>query len=128
MSSSELVFTLRNQRNEIDRMFSLIEAFCQENRVSEDDLFKMRLVLDEAVINVIVHGYEDTAEHAINVSLSLLAGVLTIQVDDDGMAYNPLSAPAPRFDLHRAAAHWRAWRPHHEDAGAKGRIPPRERP
>ena len=99
MSSSELVFTLRNQRNEIARMFSLIEAFCQANRVSEDDLFKMRLVLDEAVINVIVHGYEDTAEHAINVSLSLLAGVLTIHVDDDGMAYNPLNAPAPRFDL-----------------------------
>jgi len=38
-------------------------------------------------------------EHAINVSLSLDSGVLAIHIDDDGIAYNPLDAPLPRFDL-----------------------------
>ena len=99
MSSSELFFTLRNQRSEIARMFSILEAFCESNHISEDDLFNIRLVLDEAVINVIVHGFEDTREHVIDVSLSLAADVLAIHIDDDGMPYNPLSAPAPRFDL-----------------------------
>jgi serine/threonine-protein kinase RsbW len=99
MSPSELFFTLRNQRTEIPRMFSILETFCQANHISEDDLFNIRLVLDEAIINVIVHGYEDTGEHAIDVALSLTAGVLSIHIEDDGMAYNPLTAPAPRFDL-----------------------------
>jgi len=99
MSSSELSFTLRNQRSEIARMFSLLEEFCQTYQISEDDMFNVRLVLDEAVINVIVHGYEDSAEHEICVSLVLRDDLLAIHIDDDGVAYNPLDAPEPRFDL-----------------------------
>ena len=100
MSPSELTFTLRNDRSEIARMFTLLEGFCQTSGISEDDMFNVRLVLDEAVINVIVHGYEDTAEHEIHVSLALDADkLLRIHIDDDGMAYNPLDAPEPRFDL-----------------------------
>lgn len=100
MSPSELNFTLRNDRSEIARMFTLLEGFCQTSGISEDDMFNVRLVLDEAVINVIVHGYEDTAEHEIHVALSLGADkLLRIHIDDDGIAYNPLDAPEPRFDL-----------------------------
>ncbi len=99
MSPSELHFTLRNQRSEIARMFTLLEGFCQTHGISEDDMFNVRLVLDEAVINVIVHGYEDTREHEINVALSLDGPLLAIHIDDDGVAYNPLDAPQPRFDL-----------------------------
>ena len=80
-------------------MFALVEGFCLANQLSEDDQFNVRLVLDEAVINVMVHGYDDSHEHDINVSLSLESGVLAIHIDDDGVAYNPLDAPPPRFDL-----------------------------
>jgi len=80
-------------------MLYLLEGFCLANQISEDDQLNVRLVLDEAVINVMVHGYDDVREHAINVSLSLGSGVLAIHIDDDGIAYNPLDAPLPRFDL-----------------------------
>ncbi len=99
MSPSALHFTLRNQRSEIARMFTLLEGFCQLHGISEEDMFNVRLVLDEAVINVIVHGYEDTRDHAINVALALDGDLLAIHIDDDGVAYNPLDAPVPRFDL-----------------------------
>ena len=80
-------------------MLALLEGFCLANQISEDDQFNVRLVLDEAVINVMVHGYDDSHEHDINVSLSLDSGMLAIHIDDDGVAYNPLDAPPPRFDL-----------------------------
>ena len=99
MSPSDLSFTIRNQRRELGRMLTLLEGFCLANHISDDDQFNVRLVLDEAVINVIVHGYDDSHEHDIHVSLSLDSGVLAIHIDDDGIAYNPLDAPAPRFDL-----------------------------
>jgi serine/threonine-protein kinase RsbW len=99
MSPSDLTFTLRNQRSEIARMFSLLEGFCQANQISEDEMFNVRLVLDEAIINVIVHGFDDAAEHEIRVSLKLDDSVLAIHIDDDGIEYNPLDAPLPRFDL-----------------------------
>jgi serine/threonine-protein kinase RsbW len=99
MSASDLTFTLRNQRSEIERMFSLLEEFCRSNRLSEDDMYNVRLVLDEAVINIITHGYDDADEHAIEVDLALDGHLLVIHVADDGVAYNPLDAPNPRFDL-----------------------------
>jgi anti-sigma regulatory factor (Ser/Thr protein kinase) len=80
-------------------MLALLEGYCLANQISEDDQFNVRLVLDEAVINVMVHGFDDVLEHGINVSLSLDSGVLAIHIDDDGVAYNPLDAPPPRFDL-----------------------------
>jgi serine/threonine-protein kinase RsbW len=99
MSASELSISLRNQKSEISRMTAALEAFCEEHAIAEDDMFNVNLVLDEAVINVIVHGYEDSDEHEINVRLSLDHSVLTIALDDDGIPYNPLDAPEPRFDL-----------------------------
>jgi serine/threonine-protein kinase RsbW len=99
MSASDLSFTLRNQRSEITRMTALMERFCAHNGLSHDDTFNIHLVLDESIINVIVHGYEDTAEHDIHVRMRLEDGVVTIDIDDDGIPYNPLEAPEPRFDL-----------------------------
>ena len=80
-------------------MLVLLEEFCRANAISEDDMFNVRLVLDEAVINVFTHGYEDMKAHQVDVSLALHQDVLTIHIEDDGIAYNPLDAPAPRFDL-----------------------------
>ena len=99
MSQSDLSFTLRNDRSEIARMSTLLEGFCEANAIREDDMFNVRLILDEAVINVIIHGYEDSRQHEIHVALSLDSGALAVHIDDDGVAYNPLDAPAPRFDL-----------------------------
>lgn len=99
MSPSELAFSLRNDRGEIARMFSLLEPFCRAHGISDDDVFNIRLVLDEAVINVIVHGYDDTDDHVIDVSLQLTGGTLHIHIVDDGVPYNPLEAPSPRFDV-----------------------------
>jgi anti-sigma regulatory factor (Ser/Thr protein kinase) len=99
MHASELTVTLRNHRSEIARLTALLETFCRNHGVGEDDTLNVNLVLDEAVINVIAHGYEDAAEHEIDVRLLLEGRRLTIQVADDGISYNPLDAPAPRFDL-----------------------------
>ena len=99
MHASELTVTLRNHRGEIARLTALLETFCRNHGISEDDTLNVNLVLDEAVINVIVHGCEDGAEHEIDVRLLLEGRRLTIQIADDGVAYNPLDAPAPRFDL-----------------------------
>ena len=63
MSPSELSFTLRNDRSEIARMFALLEDYCRVNGISEDDMFNVRLVLDEAVINVIVHGKQPALQY-----------------------------------------------------------------
>lgn len=99
MTQTELTITLRNDRREIARLSSLLEEFCAANQLDDDDRLNVNLVLDEAVINVINHGYADNREHDILVRLALTGDCLRIDIEDDGIAYNPLDAPAPRFDL-----------------------------
>src|SRR5262249_35907348 len=92
-----------SRRSEIARLAVIIQQFGADNELSDDDIMRIRLVLDEIVVNIVAHGYEDagdTHEHDIHVRLCLDdRGVLTIRVMDDAREYDPRLAPAPRFDL-----------------------------
>ena len=96
-SSASIV--LVNQRQEVERLSQFVERFGASHHLSTDDLLDVNLVLDEIVINVIAHGYEDDGEHQIHVRLALDGDVLTIQVEDDGRAFDLAGQPSPNLDL-----------------------------
>jgi anti-sigma regulatory factor (Ser/Thr protein kinase) len=97
MSSVSAVFV--NRRTEIERVVELAERFGEEHQLPAEVVMSIHLVLDEVVANIISHGYDDTAEHQIHVTLALDESVLTIRVEDDGRAFDPLAAPPPDLDL-----------------------------
>jgi serine/threonine-protein kinase RsbW len=94
---------LAGKRSEIPRLAEIIQRFGSDNRLSVDDIMRIRLVLDEIVVNIVAHGFEDAGDanhHEIQIHLGLDdREVLTIRVTDDARAYDPRLAPAPRFDL-----------------------------
>jgi anti-sigma regulatory factor (Ser/Thr protein kinase) len=94
---------LASRRSEIPRLAGIVRQFGTDNHLSDDDIMRIRLVLDEIVVNIVAHGYEDagdTNRHDIHVHLCLDdRDVLTIRVTDDAREYDPRLAPAPRFDL-----------------------------
>jgi anti-sigma regulatory factor (Ser/Thr protein kinase) len=97
MCSASVV--LVNRRKEIERLGRFMERFGEQNRLPADEVLDTNLVLDEIIINIIAHGYDDDHEHQIHVSLALDAGLLTIQIEDDGRPFNLLEAPPPNLDL-----------------------------
>lgn len=100
--SSTLSVEIVNKRTEIPRLAEIAERFGRVHRLSEDAVADIQLVLDEMVINVIRHGYEDVGDlavHHISITLRLRADVLTIELKDMARAYDPREAPVPRFDL-----------------------------
>ena len=94
---------LASKRSEIPRLAEIVRQFGAANHLSVDDIMRIRLVLDEIVVNIVAHGYEDagdTDHHDIHLHLALDdRDVLTIRVTDDAREYDPRTAPAPRFDL-----------------------------
>jgi anti-sigma regulatory factor (Ser/Thr protein kinase) len=94
---------LASKRSEIPRLAAIAQQFGADNHLSDDDIMRIRLVLDEIVVNIVAHGYEDvgdTNHRDIRVQLALDDfDVLTIRVTDNARAYDPRLAPAPRFDL-----------------------------
>ncbi len=91
--------TVRNHRSELARVGRLIEAFGEAHALSPDLIFKVNLALDEVITNIVLHAYDDQAEHGIGVGLDLKTDALTITVEDDGRAFDPLSVAPPDLDL-----------------------------
>jgi anti-sigma regulatory factor (Ser/Thr protein kinase) len=94
-----LSVVVANDRREIARLNRLVEEFGRAARLDEDDTTDINLLLDEFVSNVIKYGYDDKSEHQIQVTVELDGRHLTIRIQDDGKAFNPLEAPEPDLDL-----------------------------
>ena len=97
--NSETVLLVRNDTSELVRLNTFLGAFWAENRLPEDLAMDVTLALEEVFLNVIQHGYADTAEHEILVRLALETGAVTLTVEDDGVPFNPLDLPPPDLTL-----------------------------
>ena len=96
---ASISIALTNNRYELVRLAEVVERFGAEQRLPDDTLTNVNLVLDEIVSNVIKYGGAGNAAGAIDVSLVLEGERLTIDVSDDGIAFNPLEAKPPDLDL-----------------------------
>ncbi|MCX7019700.1 MAG: ATP-binding protein [bacterium] len=86
---------LKNDLSEIQRLSVLAETFSGEQALPSSALFDMNLVLEEIISNVIKYAYNDDGAHQIMVRLRVHGDELSIEVEDDGLPFNPLEAPTP---------------------------------
>lgn len=89
---------LKNQLPEIHRLADLVDAFFSDRGLPLKLSYNFNLALDEIITNIVSYGYDDEAEHAIDVRLELIDGVVEAEVVDDAKAYNPLDAKEPDID------------------------------
>ncbi len=69
---------------------SKVEAFCEELGLPQKMIFKLVLVLDELITNIITYGYDLPDSHVIDVSLRCDVEILELVVSDNAKAFNPL--------------------------------------
>lgn len=66
---------------------------------------EVRLSLEEALVNIISHGFEDAAVHHIYITMTISDRVLGVEIADDGKPFNPVLFHPPDmdkpFDQHR---------------------------
>jgi serine/threonine-protein kinase RsbW len=94
-----LSIVLVNDRAEIERLGRLVDQFGGEHGLPPETVFHINLALDELVTNVIVHGFENRDRHEIVVRLTLDDDRVLVEVEDDGVPFNPLEVPPPVLDL-----------------------------
>lgn len=87
--------SIRNDLHEIRRVGQMIEAFVASHGLPSSLGRDFALASDELLTNVISHGYDDEQTHAIHLQIRCDAAVLVLRLEDEGRAYNPLSAPTP---------------------------------
>jgi len=58
-------------------------------------VYKVNLILEEVLTNIIKYAYKDTLEHDIRIEIILNEHELLIEFEDDGEEFDPLDAPVP---------------------------------
>ena len=93
--SANLSLKVKSDREELDGITSAVEAFSADEDWSTDLLFRINLVIEELVLNIIDYGYDDN-DHEIELSFNSDANSVTVDITDEGRAFDPLNdAPEP---------------------------------
>ena len=94
MPASTLTLVLKNEIAELSRLAETIESHGAFRGWSMKWIMNITLSLDELVTNIVSYGYRDTDEHEIRVTLTERDRALMVVLEDDGIAFNPLSEAA----------------------------------
>lgn len=76
-------------------MAGAVEEFGEQQDWSPEIVFKVNLVLEELVLNVMTHGSHEGLEE-IEVTVTSTEDLVSIRLSDNGLAFDPLTdAPEP---------------------------------
>jgi len=96
--------TLKSQLEDMAALWPWVEAIVAEHAISPDTAFAIHLCLEEAISNVIRHGYSGQPGHSLTVDYaSANAHELVFTIEDQAPPFDPLDpslieelpAPAP---------------------------------
>jgi anti-sigma regulatory factor (Ser/Thr protein kinase) len=92
-------FVIENQVGELTAMAEKMMELAEEWELPQAITVNINLVIEEALTNIIFYAFPDNNKHDIKVSVTLNNTMLTIEITDDGIPFNPLSQQQPDITL-----------------------------
>ena len=77
---------------------SFVEEACRRAGADESTCFDLKLAVDEACSNLVMHGYAGREPGPITVSFALDGGEIVITIVDHAPPFDPTQAPLPNLD------------------------------
>ena len=97
--SAQRSLLIANELDELRKVNAAIEELAEEENWSPDVTFQIGLAIEELGVNIVNYGHDDDKAHEIKIMISSEDEAITIEIEDDGHAFNPLSdAPEPDLD------------------------------
>ena len=87
--------TFSNDLSEIARLGEAVEEFGEACGLSVAETYKVNLVLDELLTNLISYAYPDQQKHLIRLRLARAEDRLTALLIDDASPFDPLREASP---------------------------------
>ena len=94
MSIEELqdLLVLDSRLNELSRAQSWVEGLANQIGLSEKARYAVRLCLEEALTNVILHGYKNEPGHPVLIQYRFSSDMLSFAIEDKAPPFNPVDA------------------------------------
>jgi anti-sigma regulatory factor (Ser/Thr protein kinase) len=97
MQSHKYSFELKNDLSELETLCQHLHKFGQVSGLSEACVTDINICLDELFTNIVSYGFEDDLGHITRFTMNLNNKVLTLIIEDEGIAFNPLEKKDPEI-------------------------------
>ena len=88
-----------NQISNLEQVAAFLEELGEEWELSVSQVLSLNLVLEEALSNIILYGFEDNNQHSIEINFKMEGDQLTVSLIDDGQPYDPTLKDDPDTTL-----------------------------
>ena len=93
---TELKLLIQNRLSDLIELTKKADGFMESHHLSTEIVYKVHLILEEVLTNIIKYAYEDTLKHDIKIEMILKDNELVLEFEDDGEEFDPLAAPVPK--------------------------------
>lgn len=100
MDEAQERLELDSRLTELSRVQPWVEALANRHGLGEDARFAINLCLEEALANVVLHGYRSMSGHAIDIRASFSEGALFFTIEDEAPPFAPVD-PGERTQADR---------------------------
>ena len=97
MQSHKYSFQLKGDLSELQILSQHLNKFGQATDLSEACITDVNICLDELFTNITSYGFTDELEHIVRFTIDLDDNVLTLNIEDDGIPFNPLKKKDPEI-------------------------------
>jgi len=87
--------TIANTLADLAGVPQWIAEFAAAQGISGAIVSELNVALDEVLSNIVKYGYADDEVHRIEIQLTISEAAIEAQIEDDGIAFDPLAVPAP---------------------------------
>jgi len=87
--------TIPSDTAEARRFQEEIEKHLVERRVTDQEVFSVRLALEEALVNAIKHGNQLDRAKNVFISYRFVADRFEVRITDEGQGFDPADVPDP---------------------------------
>ena len=92
----KLILLMQNRVRDLIELTNKADEFMQYHHLPLEITYKVNLILEEALTNIIKYAYKDTLAHDIRIEMTLKEHELIIELQDDGEEFDPIAAPPPK--------------------------------
>jgi serine/threonine-protein kinase RsbW len=90
-----LRLSLSNQPSELARVKYALAEFLDEEGIAPGTVNRVTHIVEELVVNVIRHAFDDNAKHTILLDVRTDSRGVAVVVEDDGKPFDPRDASPP---------------------------------
>ncbi|MDJ0830724.1 MAG: ATP-binding protein [Desulfobacterales bacterium] len=89
-----LSFKLKSDMSELDTLLGHLNTFSAQIGLTRKCFCQINLALEELFTNIVSYG-QDNQTHPVKVDITYDKGVITIRIEDRGIAFDPIKAKKP---------------------------------